>query len=137
MHHRHRHLQRRPLTLGSDTRSWSIAFFGRSHIPHIQAKIMTLPATRQHTIALSAADTDWQRHSRCRDADPSLFFGPENEAGHERALRETEAKRVCEECPVLLRCRKHALAHFEQHGIWGGLTEDERTRHRRPLWRVL
>ncbi|CCW13541.1 hypothetical protein EBESD8_41030 [Rhodococcus aetherivorans] len=35
---------------------------------------------------------------------------------------------------MLLRCRKHALAHFEQYGIWGGLTETDRKRHRRPLW---
>ncbi|ATQ31884.1 WhiB family transcriptional regulator [Rhodococcus ruber] len=87
------------------------------------------------TASVVVAVADWQRDGRCRDADPSLFFGPENESGHERALRETEAKRVCQPCPVLLRCRQHALAHFEQYGIWGGLTEIDRKRHRRPLWR--
>ncbi|MGW0025357.1 WhiB family transcriptional regulator [Rhodococcus sp. NPDC003383] len=92
-------------------------------------------STKHHTTPFSTADTDWQRHGRCRDADPSLFFGPEHEAGHERALRETEAKSVCQHCPLLLRCRKHALTHSEQYGIWGGLTESERKRHRRPLWR--
>lgn len=83
----------------------------------------------------STVDSSWQAHGLRRHAEPSLFFGPENEAGHERALRETEAKTVCQRCPVLVRCRHHALAHFEQYGIWGGLTENDRRRHRRPLWR--
>ncbi|QOV98648.1 WhiB family transcriptional regulator [Rhodococcus pyridinivorans] len=87
------------------------------------------------TASVVVAGADWQRHGRCRNADPSLFFGPESEGGPERTLREIEAKRVCRQCPVLLRCRQHALAHFEQYGIWGGLTENDRKRHRRPLWR--
>ncbi|GAA1170690.1 hypothetical protein GCM10009584_09540 [Ornithinimicrobium humiphilum] len=33
---------------------------------------------------------------------------------------------VCATCPVLERCRAHALAAREPYGVWGGMTEEER-----------
>ncbi|WP_145692102.1 WhiB family transcriptional regulator [Rhodococcus rhodochrous] len=96
---------------------------------------MTLPAPEETTIPGAASDTHWQRYGLCRNECASLFFGAENETRDERTLRETEANRVCEHCPVLLRCRNHALTHHEQYGIWGGLTERDRIRHRLPSWR--
>ncbi|WP_346772853.1 WhiB family transcriptional regulator [Rhodococcus sp. 14C212] len=62
----------------------------------------------------------------CRDADSNLFFdfspgGPE----------EQEAKRICGTCPVLEPCRLHAIDDPELHGIWGGLSPEERHIYRR------
>ncbi len=58
--------------------------------------------------------------------DSSYFFHPDGERGPARARREARAKEVCQYCPVLEQCRKHALAVQEPYGIWGGLSEAER-----------
>ena len=68
----------------------------------------------------------------CRDADLGLFFGPANamEGTAERRRRLLEAKRICEQCPVLAVCRRYALENGEKFGVWGGLSESERRRLR-------
>lgn len=71
-------------------------------------------------------DLDWQKFGVCQDADPDLFFGPDDESSAERRNRETEAKSYCEDCPVITDCRKHALAAPEKSGVWAGLNESER-----------
>jgi len=70
---------------------------------------------------------EWQLQGACRDADPMLFFHPESERGPARTKRDAAAKAVCESCPVLTSCRNHALAVREPYGVWGGLSEDDRT----------
>ncbi|WP_039785464.1 WhiB family transcriptional regulator [Actinoalloteichus spitiensis] len=69
---------------------------------------------------------DWQLEAACREIDPSVFFFSEGERGAARTIREERAKRICETCPVMLRCRAHALASGERYGVWGGLAEGER-----------
>jgi WhiB family transcriptional regulator, redox-sensing transcriptional regulator len=64
----------------------------------------------------------------CRRVDPALFFHPEGERGRARRNREEKAKQVCAQCPVMAECRAHALTYQEPFGIWGGLTEEERSR---------
>ena len=90
---------------------------------------------------------DWQLHGACRGMDSAFFFHPDGERGPARASRERRAKAVCESCPVMEPCRRHALAAGEPYGIWGGLSESERSaaaggrrsgtdrdaRHRHPL----
>lgn len=73
-------------------------------------------------------------HGKCRGVDSSVFFHPDGERGRARAQRESRAKELCHSCPVLARCREHALAVAEPYGIWGGMSETERelyTRQRR------
>ena len=44
------------------------------------------------------------------------------------------AKRVCSRCAVRKLCLETAMRNRERFGVWGGLTEQERTRLRRaPL----
>ena len=59
-------------------------------------------------------------------ADSEVFFSPEAERGAKRARREENAKKLCFTCPVIDRCREHALAVQEPYGVWGGMTESER-----------
>ena len=33
---------------------------------------------------------------------------------------------MCQTCPVVEQCRRHALAVHEPYGVWGGLSEAER-----------
>lgn len=74
---------------------------------------------------------EWQMSGACRDVDGSLFFHPDNERGEPRENRLSAAKRVCGRCPVREQCLQYALESGERHGIWGGLSEDERSLLRR------
>jgi WhiB family redox-sensing transcriptional regulator len=82
----------------------------------------------------------WQLAARCRGEDPALFFPPDRERGHDRGIRETRAKALCERCPVTAKCLEHSMKFPEYFGIWGGLSEDQRTRmlnlrpRRVPRW---
>lgn len=69
----------------------------------------------------------WQQHGACRGHDTDLFFYPDGARAQERHQLEDSAKALCEHCPVQLACRAHALAVNEPYGVWGGLTESERS----------
>ncbi|MFD5426377.1 WhiB family transcriptional regulator [Streptomyces sp. NPDC127084] len=72
---------------------------------------------------------DWRRNAVCRDEDPELFF-PVGDAGL-ALLQAEEAKAVCRRCPVMGQCLTWALETSQAHGVWGGLSEDERRRIKR------
>lgn len=55
----------------------------------------------------------------CRNEDLELFFAVGDG-------REEEAKAVCRRCPVRWECLTYALETRQRHGVWGGLTPDER-----------
>ncbi|MGW0118578.1 WhiB family transcriptional regulator [Streptomyces sp. NPDC003327] len=73
---------------------------------------------------------DWRAAAACREVDPELFF-PVG-VGSPALAQAEEAKKVCRRCPVRERCLGWAMA--ESHppmGVWGGLTEAERSALRR------
>ena len=74
---------------------------------------------------MSAMLTDLTEMS-CANADPELFY-PDGPVA-ERRLATKAAKAICAECPVREKCLRVALATDEAHGVWGGLTADERRR---------
>lgn len=74
---------------------------------------------------------EWQYEGACRDLEPSVFFHPEGERGSARRLRAERAKAICATCPVIALCRDHALRVKEPYGVWGGLSEDDRSNARR------
>lgn len=80
----------------------------------------------------TALQTDWQKYARCRSMDTNVFFPPDDVRGGARLRRERIAKTVCGQCPVLERCRIFALYSAETFGVWGGLSESERRRVKRP-----
>ncbi|WP_371851625.1 WhiB family transcriptional regulator [Rhodococcus koreensis] len=84
---------------------------------------------------ITPGDRDWREDAACRGIESSVFFSPDGERGQARARREERARRICEDCPVLGRCRDHALAAGEPYGIWGGMTETDRRRHAHRLRR--
>jgi WhiB family redox-sensing transcriptional regulator len=71
-------------------------------------------------------DWEWQHQGACRTLPSEMFFHPDGERGPRRRNRENAAKAICATCPVMERCRQHALANQEPYGIWGGLSEDDR-----------
>lgn len=56
-----------------------------------------------------------------------LFFVPEGEPRKDRLRRQRLAKSVCAQCPVRVECGDFALRSQQPFGIWGGMTERERT----------
>ncbi|MFJ3891126.1 WhiB family transcriptional regulator [Streptomyces rubrogriseus] len=74
-------------------------------------------------------NTNWRDAGACTQEDPELFF-PIGNTGP-ALLQIEEAKSVCRRCPVLERCASWALERGEDHGVWGGMSEDERRRLKR------
>jgi WhiB family transcriptional regulator, redox-sensing transcriptional regulator len=77
------------------------------------------------TLDFDSARRDWWHSSACADADPDLFF-PAVENRSTRAQIAT-AKAFCTGCPVREECLRWALSRGKTAGIWGGLSENERT----------
>lgn len=71
---------------------------------------------------------EWQLSGACRGSDTVLFFHPDGERGLARSRRQAAAKAICQTCPVLAECRRHALSVHEPYGVWGGMSEEERSR---------
>lgn len=92
------------------------------------------------TINIKAIETSWvwQAQGACRDMDSNLFYYEDQERGPAKETRIANAKAVCEGCKVKTECLEFALQINEQHGIWGGLTPEERqtVKRRRQRQRV-
>lgn len=67
---------------------------------------------------------DWRNRAACRQEDPELFFPTGNTGPWVHII--DEAKSVCRRCPSMDACLEWALEAGQDHGVWGGLTEDER-----------
>jgi hypothetical protein len=79
----------------------------------------------------------WVDRAACRgavtSADEDIFFAPDLEelGGNRRvatrvaATREQQALAVCDRCPVQVECMAYAVATGQQHGVWGGKTQQE------------
>jgi WhiB family redox-sensing transcriptional regulator len=67
---------------------------------------------------------DWWTQAACLSADPELFF-PISSAGPARAQVDA-AKAICGGCQVQSECLSFALATGQLHGVWGGMSADER-----------
>ena len=67
---------------------------------------------------------DWRHKAACLTEDPELFF-PVGNTGP--ALQQIEdAKKICQSCAVKDQCLNWALDAGQDHGVWGGMSEDER-----------
>jgi WhiB family redox-sensing transcriptional regulator len=79
----------------------------------------------------TAADhlAEWWSRAACQSADPELFF-PISQSGP-ASMQITRAKAICARCAVRDDCLRYALAADPVHGVWGGLSEEERMLLRR------
>jgi WhiB family redox-sensing transcriptional regulator len=66
----------------------------------------------------------WTERANCATTDPAIFFPPKG--GRVRA-----ARKVCASCPVVAQCLEFALEIDDRHGIYGGLTVEQREQVRR------
>jgi hypothetical protein len=75
----------------------------------------------------------WQDSAGCRKEDPELFF-PTGDSGP-WLLTIEQAKAICRTCPVVEACAQWAADTRQDHGIFGGLTEQERRANHRAAVR--
>ena len=66
----------------------------------------------------------WRSLAACQFADPDLFF-PISSSGPALA-QVAQAKAICAGCQVRRECLAFALRTDQVHGVWGGLSEQER-----------
>lgn len=64
-------------------------------------------------------EDDWMSQAACKDKDPDLFFS-------EDIRDQRRAKLVCHACSVRIDCLNYALKGGDTHGIFGGMTPNER-----------
>ncbi len=79
------------------------------------------------TLAIRTETEQWQLKAACRGPQARVFFPPSTfERKDEKFEREGRAKAICQGCSVRKECLAFALEIREQHGIWGGTSENER-----------
>lgn len=81
------------------------------------------------SIPASPRATSWLDKAACRGEDPELFFAHPTD---HRAVE--QAKAICARCPVSSACLTTAVTE-QLHGVWGGLTAQERAAIRRNAYR--
>ena len=69
----------------------------------------------------------WRKDALCAQIGHTLFF-PE---GIEKTEMTRDAKEVCKACEVRQLCADYALRYDERIGVWGGLSENERSKLRK------
>ncbi|HWM95572.1 MAG TPA: WhiB family transcriptional regulator [Streptosporangiaceae bacterium] len=74
---------------------------------------------------LLVPEGQWRSFAACRSADPDLFF-PVSSSGQSLA-QVAKAKAICAGCQVRRECLAFALRTHQAHGVWGGLSEQERS----------
>jgi WhiB family redox-sensing transcriptional regulator len=62
----------------------------------------------------------WLDQANCQGTDTNEFYP-------DKGGDSTIARKICQRCPVRLKCLQAALDRREKHGIWGGLSEHQRT----------
>lgn len=74
-------------------------------------------------------DARWQDFALCAQTDPDIFFP-------EKGGSTIPATSVCSSCRVREQCLEYALSHDIRHGIWGGLSDNDRRKITRQRRRV-
>ncbi|WP_433856735.1 WhiB family transcriptional regulator [Streptomyces kronopolitis] len=67
----------------------------------------------------------WTQDAACAGEKTAVFF-PAGTTGTPIEIDVQYAKTFCDRCPVRGQCLAHALTFREDHGVWGGLDENER-----------
>lgn len=70
------------------------------------------------------APGEWTEQAACKGMLPVFYVNPNNKKVVDQALN------ICHhKCPVLLECQQYALRTEQEHGVWGGMTPEQRQRN--------
>lgn len=75
-------------------------------------------------------NVDWMKNAACKAEDTEHFYPDYHSSRIEFKAHVAAAKQLCSECTVRTQCLNYAL-EYEIIGIWGGMTEKERDKHRK------
>jgi WhiB family redox-sensing transcriptional regulator len=97
--------------------------------------------TREKSVKLPTPliqNYEWQQKGNCVGVDTNVFFPESNLRGNKKIAAYEAAKTYCRSCEVISECLQFALDTEEPHGVYGGLSEEERNRVllRRKNYRV-
>ena len=67
----------------------------------------------------SIEELRWQDFALCAQTDPDIFFP-------EKGGSTAPATSVCASCPVQAECLEYAIVNDIRHGIWGGMSDNDR-----------
>ena len=86
------------------------------------------------SVSIMTSQDDWRSLGACQHEDPELFFpivptGP----GMQQV---SQAKAICARCQVRAECLSFAIETVQDHGVWGGTSEEERRAMRRARNRM-
>lgn len=73
----------------------------------------------------------WQDRAECLNEDPEMFFPVASETTARGRAEVELAKEVCRRCGVRPECLAYAIINEYDHGVFGGLSENERKRLKR------
>lgn len=65
------------------------------------------------------AEAEWRAKARCAGLDTNEFFPA-------MGVNIRHIKEFCFECPVVVECGDWAIENRIEHGVWGGLSFNER-----------
>lgn len=68
---------------------------------------------------------DWRDLAVCAGGDPELWFPPKGDP-----FRSEQAIMICRGCPVREQCAEDAIVTGVEHGVFGGMTPEERKAER-------
>lgn len=95
----------------------------------IQRKLDSIRVTREPSPLEALADLAppaWVAEALCGEVGGDLWFPDKDGSGDSGQSHASGAKATCLACPVRVECLQHAIETNEPHGIWGGLTPNER-----------
>lgn len=69
----------------------------------------------------------WRDRAACSEVTPDWWFPELGQNTNEHKM----ARELCKQCPVRQQCLEYALRENIVHGVWGGLTPNERKALRR------
>jgi WhiB family redox-sensing transcriptional regulator len=90
---------------------------------------MTEDSTTPKNLTASSRSLTWKQHAACIGKQQYFF-------DDFKATLVREAKKICADCPVREQCLDHAMK-FQEYGVWGGLTANERRVMKRRLKRMM
>lgn len=70
------------------------------------------------TLASNGTDRSWMARAACKGLATSVFFPEKTKPGTYNDI--SEARAVCDTCPVTTECHGYAEAESIEAGVWGG-----------------
>ena len=92
---------------------------GRVHSPVSKSFV------RKVASLVTGRDDEWRDRALCADLDTESFYSQDDSY--------TTTRILCHCCPVRAECAATAIRLRDPHGIWGGLSGDERIAVRKMI----